>query len=153
MAAIERLTSLMPALQCARREDPRKHLLEMFLEMRERRGLSPDEPACEKHTAEIAALKAENAQLRRLAKSAGLAIAGPAAGEVDIVPPSEQADRHFYRGMPKPGPDDPKEPVTIEGTATRVNPNLDDVVAEYAKPEEPWRSHLNRNFDPWSDNR
>jgi hypothetical protein len=139
MIAIEKLSALLPQLTSPTRADPRAALLAMLLEMRERKGLSPDEGSCEQHTAEISALRAENSQLRRLAKSAGLAIAGPASGEVDIVPPSEQADRSFYRGMPKPAPDDPKEPVTIEGTATRVSPSLDDVVATYAAPEEPWR--------------
>jgi len=58
---------------------------------------------------EIEQLRIENTSLR--AELEGRTIT-PADG--DIVPPSEQTDRHLYRGGPRPGPDDPKPPVTVD---------------------------------------
>jgi hypothetical protein len=155
VGAVEQLQKLLPRASTepeARRSDPRKALLELIMQQRERDGVPTE------GISEVAALKAEIAAL----KAGGLTgrAAGLAVTPIDVVPPSEIGE--FFRGAPRPGPDDhlapPRTPTVIEGKATaapaaKTSPTLDDVASAYSKPEEPWRSHLNRNFDPWADNR
>jgi len=137
MTAIERLTQLLPALQHARREDPRKHLLEMILEMRERRKTA-DRAVEPSLRARVTMLETENASLRNAVRGAGLAVT---PSEADITPPNEQSDRSFFRGPPRPAPDDPRPPTVIEGEL--VDDGVD-LRAGFGHVDEPWRpfSHL-----------
>ena len=118
LTASEALARLLPPAVLAspppeHREDPRKALLEIILRMKERGeiGDRADEPSLRE---EIAALRTENETLRRAARAAGAPPVTPR--EADVTPPSELGE--FFRGPPRPGPDDPKPPVTIEGKAT-----------------------------------
>ena len=117
MAAIERLTSLLPPAEQANRADPRAALLELITTMRERER----------------------------------AVGAITPSEADVVPPSEQADRHFFCGPPKPGPDDPKPPVTIEGEVTKPKGKASRSSAPPAPADD--AVDLRRGFDdtpePW----
>jgi hypothetical protein len=88
---------------------------------------------------EVAALKAEVAQLRAQ-------LAGKAPEDSDVPTVVERAPAPAANVVPLPKP-------RAAAPAAKASPSLDDVTAAYSKPEEPWRSHLNRNFDPWADNR
>jgi hypothetical protein len=133
VSAVEQLTRLLPKAATeapSHRADPRKALLEMILTMRERGELSD----------------------RAMEPITGCA-ADPTVitpSEADVVPPGELADRD--PGM-RPGPDDPKPPVTIEGKAAPAAEDMVDLRAGYNDTPEPWREHLNRHYDPWADNR
>jgi hypothetical protein len=116
VGAVEQLTKLLPKAAtepASHRSDPRKALLELILTMRDRGEIADraDEPSLRE---EIAALRTENETLRRAARAAGAPPVTPR--EADVTPPSELGE--FFRGPPRPGPDDPKPPVTIEGKAT-----------------------------------
>jgi hypothetical protein len=83
----------------------------------------------------VHALSAENAHLKaRLGEGSARALPDVPTvvervtpSEADCVPPSELGK--FYRGM-RPGPDDPKPPVTIEGRAVPKPPT--------ARPPQTW---------------
>jgi Trp operon repressor len=143
MTAIERLTQLLPALQHARREDPRKHLLEMILEQRERRQIADRavEPSLRQR---VTMLETENASLRNTVRAAGLATITPS--ESDVTPPNDQSDRSFYRGPPREAPDDhlamPRTSRVIEHEAMPDEDDAVDLVATYAAPDEPWREFV-----------
>jgi hypothetical protein len=164
--AVASLIALLPNRELPKaassREDPRKALFDLIMQQRERDGI-PDEGTTQ---ATINAQAAEIAQLR--AQLAGeeptvtayRVIRKPGRPEADIVPPSELGD--FHIGGPKPGPDDPRPPVVIEGKAVATNdapepaPAAEDAVdlrAGYNDRPEPWREYSNRHYDPWADNR
>jgi hypothetical protein len=103
-------------------------------------------------------LSAENAQLRA-------ALGGSTAitpREADITPPSELGE--CYVGS-RPGPDDPKPPVTIEGKAARPNPPAASAPAKPVRPQnwddtpggKAWRAWVDAGgnggpgFDRWSN--
>jgi hypothetical protein len=151
VGAVEQLTRLLPKAATeapSHREDPRAALLALIMQQRERDGI-PDEGTTQ---ATINAQAAEIAQLR--AQLAGeeptvtayRVIRKPGRPEADIVPPSELGD--FHIGGPKPGPDDPRPPVVIEGKAVATNdapepaPAAEDMVdlrAGFNDTPEPWR--------------
>jgi hypothetical protein len=148
VSAVEQLTRLLPKAATEapehHREDPRAALLALILQQRAREGIGAE--GVDARDDEIARLQAENAQLRSVAMAAGLAVAHASCGtppEPDIVPPSERADRD--PGM-RPGPDDGKPPTVIDGDAVDIRNGFDNV-------DEPWRQHMNRNYDRWADNR
>jgi hypothetical protein len=157
LSASEALSKLLPPAvlasppPAANAPDPREVMWQTYLSMR-RRGelaeshLSPQQ-RLEAARAKVAAIEAEIA-------AGSPAITPPTS---DIVPPGEIGE--CYAGM-RPGPDDPpkRRPVVIEGKATPAPaaPAADvvDLRAGYSDgPAEPWRDYLNRNFDPWADNR
>jgi hypothetical protein len=121
-------------------------LLDLILTMRDRDEIADraEEPSLRE---EIAALRTENEMLRRAARAAGL----PAIPtEADVVPPGELGE--FYVGGPKPGPDDPKPPVTIEAKAAPAA-DMVDLRAGFNDTREPWREYLDARHDRWADNR
>jgi hypothetical protein len=136
LTASEALARLLPPAVLAappaeRREDPRKALLEMILTMRARGALS------------------DRAMEPITGRAAEPTVITPT--EADVVPPCEIADRD--PGM-RPGPDDPAPPVTIEATAApAADADAVDLRLGFNDVEEPWRSHMNRHYDPWADNR
>jgi hypothetical protein len=144
LVASEALSRLLPPAILAappqeRREDPRKALFEIVMQMREREGVPAE------GLSEVAALQAELAALKAgglTARAAGLPVAPT---EADVVPPSEIADRD---PGPKPGPDDKPPPVTIEGKAMPAKPfvnGLSDVpqhMRDTRPANEPWRNHV-----------
>jgi hypothetical protein len=147
LTASEALAKLLPSAVLAappaeHREDPRKALLAMLLEMRDRDGAA-DTAAEPSLREEIAALRAENEMLRRAARAAGASVTPT---EADIVPPSELSDTNFYCGPPKPGPDDHLAPTprVIEAKAAAA-PAADSVDLRAGFDDsapEPWRSFL-----------
>jgi hypothetical protein len=133
VGAVEQLTRLLPKTvvePVPHRPDPRKALLDIILTMKANGEIADrDEPSLRER---VAVLEAENANLRAAVRAAGLAVV---PREVDIVPPSERADRD--PGM-RPGPDDPK-PVTIEGKAEPADVDALDIRHGYNSAPEPWR--------------
>jgi hypothetical protein len=109
LTAIEKLTALLPApaLSASAPEvDPRQLLLEMYMAARARGELF-----------------VERSQ-------------DPITpSESDVVPPSEQGDLSFFRGPPKPAPDDYLAPV-IEREADE---DAVDIRAGFGNVDEPWR--------------
>ena len=106
---------------------------------------------------QVHTLTAENAQLRaRLGLSVSTAVT---PREADVCPPGEWRGE-TYAGV-RPGPDDPKPPVTIEGSS-RVERHRSGVAnqAPAAPPApEPWQDWLDAGgyggpgYDRWADNR
>ena len=116
------LTAMLPrpvsAPERDNHPDPRLVMWQIYKTMRERgeidlKPLTPSE-------AEIAELKDENAALKAQLVGAGLAPALPDSTAItprEVVPPGELGE--CYVGS-RPGPDDPKPPVTIEAKAVRA---------------------------------
>jgi hypothetical protein len=134
VSAVEQLVRLLPPKSTEapshHRADPRAALLALILEQRARAGIPAE------GISEIAALRAENEQLRR---AAGLAVqlADVVPTEPDVVPPSERAE--CDPGM-RPGPDDPpRTPTVIEGKAEPVDDGAVDIRAGFGNVDEPWR--------------
>jgi hypothetical protein len=159
LTASEALARLLPSAVLAappaeRREDPRAALFNLIMQQRERDGI----PAEGTTRATIRAQAAEIAQLRARLGDAPTVVefdqhpgADRTVPDVDIVPPSEIADRD--PGM-RPGPDD-RKPVTIEAKAAPVaDADAVDLRAGFNNDTpEPWRDYLNARHDPWADNR
>jgi hypothetical protein len=133
VSAVEQLTKLLPraAVEApSHRADPRKALLALILEMRDRDEAAEraEEPSLRER---IAVLEAENKRLR--------AAAPGAAVEADVVPPCEISDRDLG---PRPGPDDPRPPTVIEGKAMPAPAeDMDAVDLRYGfnNTPEPWK--------------
>jgi hypothetical protein len=122
LTAIERLTALLPAreLSASKRVDPREQMWAVYCAMRERGEIGER-------------------------RAADPTVITPT--EADVVPPSEIGE--FFRGPPKPGPDDwrapPRTPRVIEGKATAApGDDMIDIRNGFDDTPEPWRafSHL-----------
>jgi hypothetical protein len=138
LSTAEALAKLLPATALAtpppdesHHQDPRRVMFEIYMKMRRNGEInlrSPDEGPLQ---SKIAELEAEVAALK--AGSAPALLDGSSAitpRESDITPPSELGVCHV--GV-KPGPDDPKPPVTIEAHAVRPKPPA----ASAAPPSRP----------------
>jgi hypothetical protein len=133
--AVQSLIALLPGRELPApadlHSDPRQEMWRIYSEMRKRGEINlrnPDEGPLQ---AKIDALEAEVAALK--AGSAPALLDGSSAitsRESDITPPSELGVCHV--GV-KPGPDDPKPPVTIEAHAVRPKPPA----ASAAPPSRP----------------
>jgi hypothetical protein len=153
LSASEALARLLPPLReppaASNCPDPRQIMFDTYMAMRKRGaafGQGYD------------GLKVENERLK--ARIAELEAGGvPAPGEPTLassLPPNvvpmrhatsessaiaTREDRTTSRDPPKPAP----QPQAA---------NMVDLRAGYSDgPAEPWRDYLNRNFDPWADNR
>jgi hypothetical protein len=153
LTASEALSRLLPAAVLAappseRREDPRKVLFDLIMQMRERDGVPSS--GLDARDDEIARLQVEIAQLRaRLGDAPTLVERVPAASaahmravitpsESDVTPPSELGA--FRVGGPPPAPDDPRPCTAIEGKAEPVDADAIDLRAGFnSGPPEPWR--------------
>jgi hypothetical protein len=142
ISATEQLTKLLPKTvePVSHRPDPREALLQLILEQRRCAGI-PDSGVDERDD-ELAELKAEVEQLRAVAMAAGLAVPHASCGtppEADVTPPSEIGE--FYRGAPRPGPDD-RTPVTIEGKAEPADDGAVDIRGGFSSDnsDQSWRN-------------
>jgi hypothetical protein len=112
--AVQSLIALLPGRELpapeSQREDPREVMFKIYMEMRERGEVPPEGHFQHR----INELELENERLRA-------ALGGSSAitpREADITPPGELGE--CYAGS-RPGPDDPKPPVTIEGKAVAAS--------------------------------
>jgi hypothetical protein len=136
--AVQSLIALLPNRElpesAASRVDPRAHMWAVYSEMR-RRGADVGQG--------YDGLKLENERLR--AEIAELKAAGPAPAS-DAPPPAAPPAPSNVVPLSRPSAAAaPASPPFVNGTS--------DLVARYAVPDEPWREHLNRHYDPWADNR
>jgi hypothetical protein len=142
LMASEALSRLLPPLRepvpDTNREDPRAYMWRTYCEMRARgaafgEGLDGAKLRIERLTAEIASKDARIAELEAT-------LAGSVPLPPNVVPLARPpTERTSERSEVSPRPPQPPKPVT-GGLLTDDAP-------------EPWREHLNRNFDPWADNR
>jgi hypothetical protein len=138
VGAVEQLTKLLPKAATeapSHREDPRKALLALILQMRDRDEIADraEEPSLRE---QVAGLQAENARLRAaLAAKAG----APSPGS----------------SPPDPAPNTPPADNVVPLKTAKTSPSLDDITASYPAPAEPWRAFSGGGgrLDPWSDNR
>jgi nucleoid-associated protein YgaU len=132
VTAVEQLTKLLPKAATeapSHREDPRKALLEMILQMRDRDEAADraEKPSLRER---VAVLEAENAKLRAAARAA------PGAAPVEAAPAALAANVVPMPRAPAPPAED-----------------MVDLRAGFNDTREPWREYLNRHYDPWADNR
>jgi hypothetical protein len=150
IVATESLVKLLPSdppKPESQREDPRVVLWRIIKEGRDR--LAEGYEGYDGKVRQVEALQGEVAALKAQLVGAGLAPALPDSTVItptEVVPPGEIGE--CYAGM-RPGPDDPKPPVTIEGKAARAAP----------PPRPAWEDWLDAGagvgpgHDRWADNR
>ena len=117
VGAVEQLTKLLPKTATeapSHRADPRKALLEMILQMRDRDEIADraEEPSLRER---VAVLEAENAKLRAAAAPGAAPVEAAPAAAANVVPLKPPA------------------------AAAKASPSLSDVAASYPAPAEPWR--------------
>jgi len=167
--AVDTLTSLLPKKELAQREDDdwRERLWTMYKTGRDRaaaagQGYDGVVATNEKLTAEIEALRAELAALRGEAPpEPGLPVARadnvlslphPLANSAPAATPAPHPhERASERSDVSPSP----LPTAEQRAAAlaRANAPVPESVRRTNGAGEPWRSHMNRHYDPWADNR
>jgi hypothetical protein len=115
-----------PAPRADDPNDPRKHMWAVYSEMRRRGALAGE--GLDGARLQIEQLQAKVAELEA-------ALAGRAPGEPTATPLPDNVVKLPPSAPPKPAPAAPRGIITDD-----VGP-------------EPWRDYLNRNFDPWANNR
>jgi hypothetical protein len=143
LAVAEALGKLVPEREHrSRGEDPRQHMWATYIGMR-RRGEISDRAAEPSLREQLAKVQAENAALR-VEIEALRAVGG--AAQVESAPAAPLPDNVVPLTKPAaPAPAAAPSRPFVNGTS--------DLVARYTVPDEPWREHMNANYDPWADNR
>jgi hypothetical protein len=147
LSASEALARLLPPLRepppAANRIDPREYMWRTYLDARRRGEIADPMTTHEGRKAEVERLRAELAA--KDAEIAALKAVGPAPAG-DAPPPAASPAPSNVVPLSRPSAAAaPALPPFVNGTS--------DLVARYSVPDEPWREHLNRHYDPWADNR
>jgi hypothetical protein len=149
--AVQSLIALLPGQKLAEPapveggpSDPRRIMWENYVAARRRgalagEGLDGARLRIERLQAELASKDARIAKLE--ASLAGSVPLPPNVVPLPRPPTERTSGRSEVSPSPPPAPPKPAEPMI-------------DLRAGYSTgPAEPWRDHLNANFDPWADNR
>jgi hypothetical protein len=119
--------------------DPRVHMWNTYKQMRDRgadvgQGYDGLKLTVEKLQAELAVKDARIGELE-----------ASLAGSVPLPPNAVKLSLRNDKSPPAAAAPAPAARPFVNGTS--------DLVARYSVPDEPWREHLNRHYDPWADNR
>jgi hypothetical protein len=164
IVATESLVKLLPSeppQPAARGADARQIMWENYLGMRRRGELADPMSTFEGRKAEVERLRAKVAELELAEPTGGENF--PKGGENSLpetLPPNVVPMSRATTGEQKPFPGvetpavapKPAPPPAAAPSRPFVN-GTSDLVARYTVPDEPWRQHMNANYDPWADNR
>jgi hypothetical protein len=147
--AVASLIALLPGQKLAEPapaeggpSDPRQIMFRTYMEMRRRGaqfGIGYD------------GLKLENERLKARVAELEAALAGSGAGNHAPAPVADNVV--LLRSSPTSPNGEVPSPTARPPKPAPAEPMIDLRAGYSTGPAEPWRDHLNANFDPWADNR